>query len=136
MSIIFLTPPVLFLLTSLSGHALYAMFGLIAVFVILWVFVSGQLGCFTVFRQIKNGDPAWAWMVFLTGGAPGVAVFCVGLAFFFFRTRIVGYVSQGLFVGFVGVLSLALFLMEGAIHYIPAYRFVVARSSVVAQVME
>ena len=124
-SFVILLTPVMFALDSVWGHTLYLLFGIIAVFIIIWLIAAGVMAIIILHSQLEGEDSAWEWFSFITSGAVGAVVFSFCLVYFFVQTRIADLASQIVFLGYVGILSFGLFLIQGSVGYLCNRRFAV-----------
>jgi len=112
-----------FILTSMWLGAYYYVFGfLLLVFVILLLTCAEMTVVLTYF-QLCNEDYHWWWRSFLSAGSTGLYVLLYSGVYFFRTVQPNLFATYLLYFGYMGIISLGIFLMTGCIGFAASLAF-------------
>lgn len=104
-----------FIMSALWLHQIYYVFGfLICVFFIMGI-TCAEIAIVLTYFQLCNEDYQWWWRSFFTSGSTAVYLFIYSIWYFASKLQIDAAVSIFIYFTYMGMISMAFFLMTGAI---------------------
>jgi transmembrane 9 superfamily member 1 len=113
-----------FIFSSVWGHKVYTLFGILIITFFLLTLVSGCIVVGLAFFQLASEDYHWWWRSFMSGGMVGVFVFLHAVVFYYGHSEMSGFLQGSFFFGNMALVAFAFFLMFGAIGFTAAFWFV------------
>jgi len=113
-----------YVFSSLYGHSSYQIFGILSlVFMILLIVTS----CITValtYFQLSQEDHRWWWSSFFSGGSTAFFIYLYAIFYWFYRSKMTGFLQGSFYFGYLFVVSLYFFYMLGVVGWYSALRFI------------
>jgi len=103
-----------YIFTSLWGHQVYTMFGVLFCAFTLLVIVTSAITVSLLYFQLSREDHRWWWSTFTNGGMVGVFLFGYSFYFYFFNSGMSGFLQASFYFGYMTIISFAVFLMLGS----------------------
>jgi hypothetical protein len=103
-----------YIFTSMWGHQIYTMFGVLFCAVCLLVIVTSAITVSLIYFQLSREDHRWWWSAFINGGMIGLFIHAYSFYFYFFNSGMTGFLQASFYFGYMSILSFAVFLMLGS----------------------
>ena len=100
--------------TSMWGHQLYTMFGVLFCAFVLLVIVTSAITISLIYFQLSREDHRWWWSAFINGGMIGVFIYAYSFYFYFYHSGMSGFLQTSFYFGYMAIISFAIFLMLGS----------------------
>ena len=100
--------------TSMWGHQLYTMFGVLFCAFCLLVIVTPAITISLIYFQLSREDHRWWWSAFINGGMIGTFIYAYAFYFYFYHSGMSGFLQASFYFGYMAILSFAIFLMLGS----------------------
>eukprot|EP00928_Gymnodinium_smaydae_P022077 TRINITY_DN1865_c0_g1_i1.p1 TRINITY_DN1865_c0_g1~~TRINITY_DN1865_c0_g1_i1.p1 ORF type:complete len:625 (-),score=136.40 TRINITY_DN1865_c0_g1_i1:511-2385(-) len=113
-----------FIMSSIWQHQFYYLFGFLALVLAILIITCAEVSIAMTYFQLTSEDYNWWWTSFLSSGTSGVYVFMYSIMYFNSRLQINRVVSQMLYFGYMGMISLLFCLLTGSIGLIASFFFV------------
>lgn len=110
--------------TSMWGHQLYTMFGVLFCAFCLLVVVTSAITISLIYFQLSREDHRWWWSAFINGGMIGSFIYAYAFYFYFFHSGMSGFLQASFYFGYMAIISFALFLMLGSTGFRFSFMFV------------
>ena len=103
-----------YIFTSMWGHQLYTMFGVLFCAFCLLVLVTSAITVSLIYFQLSREDHRWWWSAFVYGGMIGFFIYAYSFYFYFFNSGMSGFLQASFYFGYMSILCFAIFLMLGS----------------------
>lgn len=103
-----------YIFTSMWGHQIYTMFGILFFAFILLVIVTSSITVSLLYFQLSREDHRWWWATFVNGGMIGFFIYAYSFYFYFHRSGMSGLLQSTFYFGYMSIISFAFFLMLGS----------------------
>jgi len=113
-----------FILSSIWQHQFYYMFSFLFIVFFILVLTCAEITIVMCYFQLCSEDYHWWWRSYLTSGASAFYMFIYSIFYFFTKLTITKFLSAVLFFGYTLIMSLAFFVLTGAIGFIACFIFV------------
>ena len=113
----------IYLMASLWQHQIYFLATFLWIGSFLLITVSLEVAIILIYINLCNGDYIWWWKSFFFGGSSAVFVIIYSVYYFFFSMIITRLSSMVIYFGLMGLISLIVFLMCGAVSAFGTFAF-------------
>jgi hypothetical protein len=113
-----------YVFTSMWGHQVYTMFGVLFCAFCLLVIVTSAITVSLIYFQLSREDHRWWWSAFINGGMIGLFIYGYSFYFYFFNSGMSGFLQASFYFGYMSILSFAIFLMLGSAGFRLSLMFV------------
>jgi len=113
-----------FILSSIWQHQFYYMFSFLFIVFFILVLTCAEITIVMCYFQLCSEDYHWWWRSYLTSGASAFYMFIYSVFYFFTKLTISKFLSALLFFGYTLIMSLAFFVLTGAIGFVACFIFV------------
>lgn len=113
-----------YVFTSMWGHQVYTMFGVLFCAFCLLVIVTSAITVSLIYFQLSREDHRWWWSAFINGGMIGLFIYGYSFYFYFFNSGMTGFLQASFYFGYMSILSFAIFLMLGSAGFRLSLMFV------------
>ena len=113
-----------YIFSSLWGHAMYTLFGILLMSLILLILVVSSMSIVLLYFQLMNEDHAWQWRCVSMTSSCGIFLFFYSIIYFYYRSDMVGVLQGSFFFGYMAVISYAIGLGLGSVGYVAGLGFV------------
>lgn len=103
-----------YIFTSMWGHQIYTMFGVLFCAFSLLVVVTSSITVSLLYFQLSREDHRWWWSTFINGGMVGFFLYAYSFYFYFFNSGMTGFLQASFYFGYMTIISFAIFLMLGS----------------------
>lgn len=110
--------------SSVWGHKLYTLFGILFLAVFLLVLVTSFITIALTYFQLAIEDHRWYWRSFFSGGSTAVFVMLYSFFFFFGRSEMTGQYQTMFFFLYMSVVCWGIFLLLGTVGFFSSLAFV------------
>lgn len=110
--------------SSVWGHKLYTLFGVLFLAVILLLIVTSFITVALTYFQLAIEDHRWWWRSFFSGGSTAFFVMAYSVFFFFGRSEMSGTFQTAFFFLYMLVVCWGIFLLLGTVGYFSSLAFV------------
>jgi len=111
-----------FILSSMWMNQYYYVFGFTLLVFLILITTCAEITVVLIYFQLCSEDYNWWWRSFLTAGSTAIYVF-VYSAVYFSRLGPDMWVTYLLYFGYMGMLSLAIFLVTGSVGFLASLWF-------------
>lgn len=115
---------VYFIMTSMWMHQFYYLFTFLFVVCIILAITCAEIAIVMIYFQLCGEDYHWWWRSFLTAGSSAVYLFLYSIMYFYTRLEIVYFLPGLIYFIYMGIVSIAFFIMTGTIGFLASYWFV------------
>jgi len=109
---------------SLWGHRNFAPFGILYLVFIILIVVTACITIALTYVQLSHENHRWWWMSICSGGATAVFVYIYSLYFLVNESHMSGFMQISFYMGYMGILCYAVFLMLGSVGFYGSLTFV------------
>lgn len=102
-----------YIMTSLWLETYYFTFGFVLLVFLILIVMTAEISIMLTYFQLRREDHRWMWRAFVNGGALGFYVFFYSIFTFLPRLELSVKLAFILYVGYMFVVSLAVFVMYG-----------------------
>mmetsp|Transcript_3584 Transcript_3584/g.4737 ORF Transcript_3584/g.4737 Transcript_3584/m.4737 type:complete len:617 (+) Transcript_3584:85-1935(+) len=113
-----------YIFTSMWGHQIYALFGILFFAFVLLVIVTSCITVSLLYFQLTREDHRWWWSTFTNGGMIGFFIYAYSFYFYFQRSGMTGLLQSSFYFGYMAIISFAFFLMLGSAGFQLSLQFV------------
>jgi len=113
-----------YIFASLWGHAIYTLFGILMLSLLLLFVVVSFISVALLYFQLQNEHHEWWWRSVFVGGSTGFFLYGYCFLYFFHRSEMGGFLQGSFFFGYMFCLSYGLFLMLGSMSWFSCFVFV------------
>eukprot|EP00899_Mesostigma_viride_P019725 jgi/Mesvir1/27754/Mv07442-RA.1 len=113
-----------FILTSMWLHQFYYIFGFLFIVFIILIITCAEITIVLCYFQLCSEDYHWWLRSFFTSGSSALYLFLYATFYFFTKLEITKPVSGIMYFGYMTIISLAFFLVTGAIGFYACFMFV------------
>jgi len=113
-----------FIMSSLWLHQFYYLFGFLALVLVILLVTCAEVSIALTYFQLTAEDHRWWWTSFFASGSSAAYVFVYAIVYFYTRLQMNRFVSQLLYFGYMGLLSILFMLLTGAIGTLASFFFV------------
>ena len=113
-----------YIFASLWGHAVYTLFGILFVSLLLLILVVSFVSVALLYFQLQNEHHEWWWQSVVVGGSTGIFLYLYCFLYFFHRSEMEGLLQGSFFFGYMGVIAYGLWLMLGSVAWFSSFAFV------------
>ncbi len=106
-----------YVMAALWTHKIYFMATFIWISFLLFVIVVGEISILFVFLNLTRGDYNWAWKSFIMGSSPVIYIVIYSVLYFFYL-RVSHLSAMVVYFGMMGLVSLIITFICGAIAVI------------------
>lgn len=110
--------------SSVWGHKLYTLFGILFLAVALLVIVTSFITIALTYFQLAVEDHRWYWRSFFSGGSTAAFVMLYSFFFFFGRSEMTGNYQTAFFFLYMTVVCWGIFLLLGTVGFFSSLGFV------------
>ena len=103
-----------YIFTSMWGHHIYTMFGVLFCAFSLLVIVTSCITVSLIYFQLSREDHRWWWSALLNGGMTGIFIYIYSFYFYFFNSGMSGFLQASFYFGYMTIICFAVFLMLGS----------------------
>jgi len=111
------------ILTSVWRHTFYYLFGCLLLTLIIMVVTCAEIAIALTYFQLTAENHHWWWRAFFASGSSAFYVMAYSMHFFSQQLQIVAFVPSLLYFSYMALVSLAFFLMTGAVGVLATFRF-------------
>lgn len=115
---------VYYIFTSFWNYKFYYVYGFTLVSFILFGLSVGCVAIVASYSTLNSEDYRWHWISFASPGSVGVYLYIYSVYFYFFKTKMTGYLQFIFYFSYITVGSIYVSLIAGAIGYTSSYYFV------------
>ncbi|KAF4678194.1 hypothetical protein FOL47_003256 [Perkinsus chesapeaki] len=113
-----------FIMSSLWQHQFYYLFGFVVLVYLILIITCAEVSIALTYFQLTAEDYRWWWRSFFVSGSSALYVFGYSLMYLGTRLQIVDAVSIAVYIGYMGMISFAFFLLTGCIGFVATFFFV------------
>lgn len=113
-----------FIFTSFWNYKFYYVYGFMALVYIILIIVSVCTTIVAVYFVLNAENYHWQWISFLASGSTAFYVFLYSIYYFFWKTKMSGYLQVSFYFGYMGLFCIALFLLCGTLGHAGSSAFV------------
>ena len=113
-----------YIFASLWGHAIYTLFGILFISLLLLILVVSFVSVALLYFQLQNEHHEWWWRSVMVGGSTGVFLYLYSFLYFFHRSEMEGLLQGSFFFGYMGLIAYGLWLMLGSVGWFSSFVFV------------
>ncbi|RKP11437.1 putative endomembrane protein 70 [Piptocephalis cylindrospora] len=106
-----------FILSSIWSQKVYYVFGFLFLVSMILALTVGQVSVLMCYFQLCAENYRWWWRSFLAGGSVGLYVFAYSVLYYYTRLDLEDFSSKVLYFGWMGIMSLMVFLATGNIGF-------------------
>jgi transmembrane 9 superfamily protein 2/4 len=112
-----------FILGSIWLDTVYYLFGFLALVAVILVITCAEIAIVVTYFQLVSGDYNWWWRSFLTPASSAAYLMLYAVVFFQNNMSVEGFVPGLLYMGYMGLVAWAFFLLTGCIGFLATLVF-------------
>jgi len=113
-----------YVFASVWGHSHYTLYGILMLVAVILVIVTACITVALTYFQLSMEDYHWWWRSFISGGATGFFIFLYSCFYYFYRSRMSGFLQATFFFGYMSAASYFFFIMLGTVGFYSALTFI------------
>lgn len=113
-----------FIMSALWLHQIYYVFGFLMIVLFILIATCAEITIVMCYFQLCNEDYHWWWRSFLSSGSAALYLMLYAVWYFISKLEITGVVSIAIYFGYMFIISVAFFLLTGAIGFFACFWFV------------
>eukprot|EP00181_Compsopogon_caeruleus_P000891 CAMPEP_0184678342 /NCGR_PEP_ID=MMETSP0312-20130426/1076_1 /TAXON_ID=31354 /ORGANISM="Compsopogon coeruleus, Strain SAG 36.94" /LENGTH=641 /DNA_ID=CAMNT_0027127011 /DNA_START=213 /DNA_END=2138 /DNA_ORIENTATION=- len=115
-----------FIMNSIWQNQMYYMFGFLFLVFVILIVTCAEMSIVFTYLLLSNENWKWWWHAFLTSASSGVYVFLYSLYYLVTQPGLEGinFVSILLYLGYMGMISVAFCLLTGCVGFYSSFVFV------------
>lgn len=106
------------------GHAMYQLWGILAIVFILLLLVTALTTVALIFFQLSSENWKWWWNSFIIGGSTGIFVFVFSIHWWYRTSSMFGWMQWSFYMAQMLVASYFFFIMLGTVAFFASLRFI------------
>jgi transmembrane 9 superfamily protein 2/4 len=112
-----------FVMSSIWMDQYYYLFGFLLIVVGILAFTCAEVAVVLTYFQLVNEDYRWWWRSFISAGFTAVYIFLYSI-FYFLQLETSMAVTYVLYFGYMGLISIAIFLALGSVGFLSSLQFI------------
>ena len=104
-----------FMFTSFWSYKFYYVYGFVLLVYIILVLVTICTTIVAVYFVLSAENYHWQWLSFLSAGSTSLYVFAYSIFYFFYKTKMTGFLQISFYFGYMALFCCGLFFMCGTI---------------------
>jgi len=113
-----------YLFDAVWGHAMYRLWGILAIVFILLLLVTALITVSLIFFQLSSENWKWWWNSFIIGGSTGIYVFVFSIHWWYTTSAMFGWMQWSFFMAQMLVASYFFFIMLGTVAFFACLSFI------------
>lgn len=113
-----------YLFDAVWGHAMYELWGILAIVFVLLLVVTALTSVALIFFQLSAENWKWWWNAFLIGGSTGIYVFVFSIHWWYRTSTMFGWMQWFFYFAQMLIASYYFFIMLGAVAVFASLAFI------------
>lgn len=113
-----------YLFDAVWGHAMYQLFGILAIVFILLLLVTALTTVAIIFFQLSAENWKWWWNSFIIGGSAGLFIFAFSVHWWYRTSSMFGWMQWSFYFLQMAVVSYYFFIMLGTVAFFACLAFI------------
>jgi hypothetical protein len=113
-----------YLFDAVWGHAMYQLFGILAIVFVLLLLVTALTSVAIIFFQLSSENWKWWWNSFIIGGSTGIYIFIFSIHWWYRTSSMFGWMQWSFYFAQMAVVSYFFFIMLGTVAFFACLAFI------------
>ena len=113
-----------YLFDAVWGHAMYQLWGILAIVFLLLLIVTALTSVSLIFFQLSGENWKWWWNSFFIGGSTGLYVFLFSINWWYRTSAMFGWIQWFIYFAQMLVVSYFFFIMLGTVAFFASLTFI------------